>query len=54
MNDDVPEGAVVDDFEEHCAAVLVEPFGGCVDVVVCSGVGAADNLRKVRVYYLAL
>jgi hypothetical protein len=35
----------VDDFEEHAAFVLVEPFGGCVDVVVSAGVGAADNLE---------
>ena len=41
---DVPVGAGVDDFEEHAAAVLVEPFAGLVDVVVCSGVGAADDL----------
>ena len=41
---DVAVGAGVDDFEEHAAAVLVEPFGGLVDVVVCSGVGAADDL----------
>lgn len=34
----------VDDFEEEGAAVLVEPFGGAVDVVVCAGVWAADDL----------
>jgi hypothetical protein len=33
----------VDDFQEHAAFVLVEPFGGFVDVVVCAGVGAADD-----------
>ncbi|KFY64587.1 hypothetical protein V497_01651 [Pseudogymnoascus sp. VKM F-4516 (FW-969)] len=37
-------GAVVDDLQEEGAAVLVEPFGGGVDVVVCAGVGAADDL----------
>lgn len=37
-------GAVVDDLEEEGAAVLVEPFGGAVDVVVCAGVGTADDL----------
>ncbi|KFY20236.1 hypothetical protein V491_03880, partial [Pseudogymnoascus sp. VKM F-3775] len=35
---------VFDDFEEEGAAVLVEPFGGAVDVVICAGIGAADNL----------
>lgn len=32
----------VDGLKEHGAAVLVEEFGGGVDVVVCAGVGAAD------------
>jgi hypothetical protein len=41
---DVSEFAVVDNFEEHGAAVLVEPFRGFVDVVVCSGVWASYNL----------
>ena len=36
-------GVFVDDFEEHGAAVLVEPFCGGVDVVVCSGIRTADN-----------
>lgn len=41
---DVAEGAVgVDDLEEHAALVLVEPFRGLVDVVVCAGVGTADD-----------
>lgn len=31
---DVSEIAFVDDFEEHRSFVLVEPFGGLVDVVV--------------------
>ena len=39
-------GVLLDDFEEHAAAVLVEPFGSRVDVVVCAGVGAADDLLK--------
>lgn len=43
-DDDVAEGGAVDDFEHHGAAVLVEPFGGFVDVVVGAGVGAADDL----------
>jgi len=43
-DDDVAEGAFVDDFEEHGATVLVEPFGGFVDVVVGSGVGTAYYL----------
>jgi len=41
---DVAEGAVWGDgFEEHATAVLVEEFGGAVDVVVCSCVGPADD-----------
>lgn len=35
----------VDYFEEHRAAVLVEPFRACVDVVLCTCVGTADDLR---------
>lgn len=47
---DVPEVPVVDDFEQHAAPVLVEPFGRLVDVVVCSRVRAADDLgRRGRV-----
>lgn len=34
----------VDDFEEEGTAVLVEPFGCAVDVVVCAGIRAADDL----------
>lgn len=30
-----------DGFEQHAAFVLVEEFGGGVEVVVCAGVGAA-------------
>lgn len=33
----------VDDLEEHAATVLVEPFGRGIYVVVCAGVGAADD-----------
>lgn len=36
-------GSVGDDFEEHGSAVLIEEFWGGVYVVVCSGVGAADD-----------
>jgi hypothetical protein len=32
-----------DGLEQHAAAVLVEEFGGAVDVVVCSCVGSADD-----------
>ena len=46
---DVAVLGLVDHFEEHGAAVLVEPFGGRVDVVVCAGVGAADDLWGGRV-----
>ena len=35
-------GFGVDSLEKHGAAILVEEFGGRVDVVVCSCVGAAD------------
>lgn len=46
MDGDVLEcgwcGGCIDGFQEHRASVLVEEFGGCVDVVVCSGVRAAD------------
>lgn len=54
MNVDVAELAAgglcfIDDFEEHGAFVLVEPFGGFVDVVVCALVGAADNHDGYRV-----
>jgi len=41
VDDDVAEVGLVDYFEQHGAAVLVEPFGGFVDVVVGAGVGAA-------------
>lgn len=43
----VAVGARVNNFEEHAAAILVEPFGGLVDVVVCSGVWAADDLNEL-------
>lgn len=48
-DDDVAKGLAVDDLEHHGAAVLVEPFGGLVDVVVGAGVGAADDLVIVCV-----
>lgn len=34
---------VVHDLEEHGAFMLVEPFGGLVDVVICALIGAADD-----------
>lgn len=40
-------GAGVDSFEEHGAAVLVEEFRSRVDVVVCAGVGSADDHHGV-------
>lgn len=43
---DVAELALVDDFQEHGAFVLVEPFGRFVDVVVCSRVGSANDLLR--------
>lgn len=42
-------GGGFDDFEEHRAFVLVEEFGGGVDMVVCAGVGAADDLWGGRI-----
>lgn len=42
-NDDIPKRAIVDNLEYHGASVLIEPFRGLVDVVVGSGVRAADN-----------
>lgn len=51
-DDDVFEVAVVDDLEHHGATMLVEPLGRGVDVVVCSGVGTAYNLREDLVFYL--
>lgn len=47
VDDDVAELAFVHDLEHHGAAVLVEPFGGLVDVVICAGVGTANNLVQV-------
>lgn len=41
MDDYVFEFVVVNDLEEHGAFILVEPFGGFVDVVVGSGVGSS-------------
>ncbi|KAB8542108.1 hypothetical protein FH972_025571 [Carpinus fangiana] len=46
-DDNVSEGVVgsgVDDFEQHGAFVLVEPFGRLVDVVICAGIRTTDNL----------
>lgn len=38
--------AGVDHLEEHAALVLVEPFRGAINMVVCTGVGTADNLLR--------
>jgi hypothetical protein len=46
-NYDVSEFALIDYFEKHSAAVLVEPFGSFVDVVVCPGVWASDDLADI-------
>jgi hypothetical protein len=45
--DDVAEVSIVNDLEHHGALVLVEPFGGLVDVVVCAGIWATNNLKIV-------
>lgn len=42
---DVAELVLIDDFQKHATFVLVEPFGRFVDVVVCSCVGSANDLR---------
>ena len=42
-------GFGVIDFQKHRTAVLVEPFGGGVDMVVCAGVGAANDLEGLYV-----
>jgi hypothetical protein len=34
---------IVNDFEQHRAFVLIEPFGGFVNVVVCALIWAADD-----------
>lgn len=44
--DGVGAAGAVDDFEQHAATVLVEPFRGRVNVVVCAGVWAADDLLR--------
>lgn len=44
-DDDVSEVSIVYDLENHGALVLVEVLGGGVDVVICAGVGAANNLQ---------
>jgi hypothetical protein len=49
-NREVPEFAFINDFEEHGAAVLVEPFCRFIDVIVCSGIWAADNLLPVSIW----
>ena len=36
-------GGGLNDFEEHGAFVLVEPFRGSVDVIVCASIGATDD-----------
>lgn len=47
-NDDVAENAVIDNFEHHGTAVLVEPLRSLVDMVVGAGVGPADDLGCIR------
>jgi len=42
-DDNVAEGAIIDDFEHHGALVLVEPFGRLINVVVGAGVWPADD-----------
>ena len=36
--------AIVYDFKEHRATVLVEPFGGLIDMIVRSGIRPTNNL----------
>lgn len=44
VDDQISKDTVIDDFEYHCAAVLIKPLWCLVDVVIGAGVGAADNL----------
>ena len=41
----IPMLSIVDDFQEHRALVLVEPFGSGIDVIVCAGIWAANDLN---------
>lgn len=43
MDVDVTELVVVDNFEQHRAFVLVEPFGGLINVVIGAFVRAAND-----------
>lgn len=36
-----------DNFEEHRATILIEPFGGLVNMIVGSSIGPAHNLERV-------
>lgn len=47
LDADILELAIIDDFEEHAALILVEPLGRLVDVVVCPLVGTANYLGIV-------
>ena len=37
--------SLVNDLQEHRALVLVEPFGSGIDMIVCAGVWAANDLN---------
>lgn len=37
------------DFQEHCAFILIEPFRSGVDVIVCSSIWTANNLGRMQV-----
>lgn len=45
---DVFEPAFINHFEDHRAAILIEPFRGFVDMIVCSGIWAADDLFQIK------
>lgn len=44
MDRDIPMYSIIDDLEEHGATVLIEPFGGLIDMEIGAGIGAANDL----------
>jgi hypothetical protein len=46
-DDNVAELSLVNDLEHHGALVLVKPFGGLVDVIVCAGIWATNDLKII-------
>ncbi len=44
MDGNISMYTIVDDLKEHGATVLIEPFGGLIDVEIGAGIGAANDL----------